>query len=72
MVEEFLKETYGLFGNKEIDMDLKFREDLNATSLQYIGMAATIEDLTGKAVSYAQIRGCATLRDAVELLKSLS
>ena len=74
VINEFMKEAKLLFSDYpgELTDDLRLREDLNATSMQYMGMAATIEDLTDEPVTYGQLRACGTIGGIVELIQKIS
>ena len=57
---------------EQMNRDVRFKEDLNATSLQYMGMISVITDLTGQEISYAKMRKYKTMGDAIDLLESLA
>ena len=55
----------------ELSRDTHFRDDLNANSLKLFMAMATMEELSGVAVTYRQLRECPTIGDAIDLLESL-
>ena len=73
-VSKFLNEVSLLFDQtvERTNKDMCFKEDLNATSLQYMGMISVIAELTGHEISYAKMRKYKTVGDAIELLESLA
>jgi acyl carrier protein len=73
-IDKFLNELGLLFhlNAEQMKKETRFKEDLNATSLQYMGMISIISELTGKAFSYAKMRKYKTVGDVVELLESLA
>ncbi|MGI5887820.1 MAG: hypothetical protein ACOX6J_00360 [Oscillospiraceae bacterium] len=71
--EKFLDEVQMLFSLKDdrkVTLDSRLVEDLNAASMQYFGMAATIEEMTGKSPSIDALKKCATIGDVVKLAES--
>lgn len=54
-----------------LSRDTRLREDLNAKSMQKLAIAASVEELTGKRVSYAQINNCKTLGEVIEFAETL-
>ena len=73
-VSKFLNEVSLLFDLtvEQMNRDVRFKEDLNATSLQYMGMISVITELTGHEISYAKMRKYKTMGDVIDLLESLT
>ena len=68
--EKFLEEAAKIFSmrdNRKVEFDSRLRADLNATSMQYFALISVIEELTDVELTYAQIKGCETLGDALKL-----
>lgn len=70
--DKFFDEVVSFYDPAEITRETKFVEDLNTTSSGYMYMIATIQDLTGKKLSYSKMKACATVGDACELCDSLA
>ena len=72
-VSKFLNEVSLLFdlSVEQMNRDVRLKEDLNATSLQYMGMISVIAELTGHEISYAKMRKSKTMGDVLDLLESL-
>lgn len=49
--------------------DTRLRDDLGATSQALFTVSALMEKLSGKAVSYADVNGCDTLGEVLDLAK---
>lgn len=68
--EKFLEEAAKIFSmrdNRKVEFHSRLRADLNATSMQYFALISVIEELTDVELTYAQIKGCETLEDALKL-----
>lgn len=70
--EKFFDEVVAFFDPEQITRETKFVEDLNATSMHYMYMIATIEELTKKEPSYAEMKACKTVEDACNLCAALA
>ena len=70
---KFIREVCLLFEltEEEMNRDMRFKEDLNATSLQYMGMISVMTELTGQDISYAKMRKYKTMGEAIDLFESL-
>ena len=55
----------------ELSADIRFKEDLVASSSQKFMLLAVLEELTGKDVIYAQVNRCKTVGDMLSLLGEL-
>jgi len=73
-IDKFLKEIALLFelDADQINKEIRFKEDLNATSLQYMGVISVIAELTGHEINYAKLRKYKTMGDVMEFLETLS
>jgi len=71
--DEYLAQTCLLFrlAGDQINKDTRFKEDLNATSLQYMGMISIISELTGKDISYATMRKFKTPGHVMDFIETL-
>lgn len=57
----------------EIQKELRLKEDLLAKSGHYFSIIAALEEITGKKVTYAQLRRCKTVGEIYafeEILKA--
>lgn len=63
-----IKQVYSLRDNREVKIDSDLRADLNTTSLQYFALISIVEDMSGKTVSYSQIKACKTIEDVRTLV----
>lgn len=70
-ISDKMKEEISSLFDAEISDDTEFVKDLNATSMNYMFMIGTIEDLTGKSVSYSKMKACTTVADACALCENL-
>ena len=70
--ERFFEEVAGLFEDDTVTRETKFVDDLNATSFHYMFMVGTIEEITKKKLSYAEMKACETVGDACELCDRLA
>ncbi len=70
--DKFFEEMVALFDGDEVTRKTKFVEDLNATSFHYMFMIGTIETLTKKTISYAEMKACRTVGEACELCDRLA
>ena len=70
-MDEVLKILEAIFEKEsgEIGPETRFKEDLNANSLQRMMLLADLEDNLGKSLSYGKIHKCVTVQDLIELLK---
>ena len=64
-----LKKVLSIRDGRPVTTESRLRDDLNLTSLHYFAMIGAIEELTGRSISYDQIKCCSTVADAIELLK---
>ena len=73
-LDSFVRELSLLFDKQpgELGGNTRLREDLNAKSAHYFGMIGTIEDLTNKSPTYAEVKSCTTIDDVIKLFHSLS
>jgi len=73
IIDEYLTQACLLFGlsDDQLKNETRFKEDLNATSLQYMGMISIISELTGKELSYAAMRKYKTVGDVIGFLETL-
>ena len=65
-VKEFLQNS---FKGKEINLDTKFREDLQADSIKVLSVIMDIEDEYNLELDEETIRSIATVRDLVEYIE---
>lgn len=70
--ENLLEQVAAFFEPAEITRETEFVADLNATSSEYMYIIGTIQDLTGKKVSYSKMKACKTVGDALDLCDSLA
>lgn len=52
----------------ELAPETRLREDLNTKSMQYMAIAGTIQQLSGKRCSYSKVHQCASIQDVINLL----
>lgn len=55
----------------EITGETRMKEDLNAKSANYFSVIAVLEEMTGKKITYAQLRKYKTVNDICEFVASL-
>ena len=65
-VKEFLQNS---FKGKEINLDTKFREDLQADSIKVLSVIMDIEDEYNLELDEETIRSIVTVRDLVEYIE---
>lgn len=65
-VKEFLQNA---FKDKEINLDTKFREDLQADSIKVLSVIMDIEDEYNLELDEETIRSIVTVRDLVEYIE---
>lgn len=65
-VKEFLQ---NVFKGKEINLDTKFREDLQADSIKVLSVIMDIEDEYNLELDEETIRSIVTVRDLVEYIE---
>lgn len=65
-VKEFLQSA---FKGKEINLDTKFREDLQADSIKVLSVIMDIEDEYNLELDEETIRSIVTVRDLVEYIE---
>ena len=65
-VKVFLEKT---FKDKEINLDTKFREDLNADSIKILSVVMDIEDEYNIELDEESIRSMVTVSDLVEYIE---
>lgn len=65
-VKEFLQ---NLFKGKEINLDTKFREDLQADSIKVLSVIMDIEDEYNLELDEETIRSIVTVRDLVDYIE---
>lgn len=65
-VKEFLKNS---FKGKEINLDTKFREDLQADSIKVLSVIMDIEDEYNLELDEETIRSIVTVRDLVDYIE---
>lgn len=71
--KKFLDEVKMLFAlkdNRTVTLESRLIEDLNAASMQYFGMSAIIEEMTGKSPSVSELKKCVTMGDVVKILEN--
>ena len=66
-VKEFLQNS---FKGKEINLDTKFREDLQADSIKVLSVIMDIEDEYNLELDEDTIRSIVTVRDLVEYIEN--
>ncbi|MBF1307295.1 MAG: acyl carrier protein [Parvimonas micra] len=66
-VKEFLQNA---FKGKEINLDTKFREDLQADSIKVLSVIMDIEDEYNLELDEDTIRSIVTVRDLVEYIEN--
>ena len=65
-VKEFLQNS---FKGKEINLDTKFREDLQADSIKVLSVIMDIEDEYNLGLDEETIRSIVTVRDLVDYIE---
>ena len=65
-VKEFLQNS---FKGKEINLDTKFREDLQADSIKVLSVIMDIEDEYNLELDEETIRSIVTVRDLVDYIE---
>lgn len=65
-VKEFLQNS---FKGKDINLDTKFREDLQADSIKVLSVIMDIEDKYNLELDEETIRSIVTVRDLVEYIE---
>ena len=65
-VKEFLQNS---FKGKEINLDTKFREDLQADSIKVLSVIMDIEDEYNLELDQETIRSIVTVRDLVDYIE---
>lgn len=73
IIDKFLTDLALLFDLdiNQINKETRFKEDLNATSLQYMGMISVISELVDQEINYAKIRKHKTIGDVIELIETM-
>ena len=68
---EFMEKLSALFGldADKLTLETRLREDLNTKSMQYMAIAGTIQQLSGKRCSYSKVHKCATIGELLDLLE---
>lgn len=66
-VKEFLQNS---FKGKEINLDTKFREDLQADSIKVLSVIMDIEDEYNLELDEETIRSIVTVKDLVEYIEN--
>ena len=68
--KQFLSQASKLFRVPEdkLSVPTSFDTDLYTTSLHYYGMMSIINKLTGKKITYPQIKACHTIGDVLNLM----
>jgi acyl carrier protein len=66
----FMEKLGTLFGVSAdtLTQETRLREDLNTKSMQYMAIAGTIQQLSGKRCSYSKVHKCATIGELLNLL----
>lgn len=73
VTDKFLERCRGLFeirGITGVTLDSRLVEDLDASSMIYMGLAGIIGELFGKQVDYTDVKQCKTLADVLALGRS--